>query len=92
MMAMPHGSRADGTPVTDQMIEAMTEEAEQGYDVEELLQRRRGRPTMGSAVSSVESVRLDPELKRDLVLRAATEGTSVSEVIRAAVRQYLRAG
>jgi hypothetical protein len=92
MMAMPHGSRADGTPVTDQMIEAMTEEAEQGYDVEALLQRRRGRPTMGSAVSSVESVRLDPELKRDLLLRAATEGTSVSEVIRAAVRQYLRAG
>ena len=92
MMATPHGSRADGTPVTDQMIEAMTDEAEQGYDVEELLQRRRGRPTMGSAVSSVESVRLDPELKRDLLLRAATEGTSVSEVIRAAVRQYLRAG
>ena len=92
MMATPHSSRVDGTPVTDQMIEAMTDEAEQGYDVEELLQRRRGRPTMGSAVSSVESVRLDPELKRDLLLRAATEGTSVSEVIRAAVRQYLRAG
>ena len=47
---------------------------------------------MGSAASSVESVRLDPELKRDLLLRAAEEGTSVSEVIRRAIGQYLRVG
>jgi len=46
---------------------------------------------MGSAASSVESVRLDPELKRDLLLRAAEEQTSVSEVIRRAIGQYLRA-
>jgi len=91
-MVTTHGSTADGTPVTDQLVEAMADEAEHGYDVEKLLQRRRGRPVMGSAPSSVESVRLDPELKRDLLLRAATEGTSVSEVIRAAVRQYLRVG
>jgi hypothetical protein len=32
---------------------------------------------MGSAAASVESVRLDPELKRDLLLRAAEESTSV---------------
>lgn len=51
-----------------------------------------GRPAMGSAASSVESVRLDPELKRDLLLRAAAEHTSVSQIIRDAVRQYLRAG
>jgi predicted transcriptional regulator len=43
-------------------------------------------------VATVESVRLDPELKRDLLLRAAEEQTSVSEVIRTAVRQYLHAG
>jgi predicted HicB family RNase H-like nuclease len=33
---------------------------------------------MGSAPSSVESVRLDPELKRHLLLRAAEEHISVS--------------
>jgi len=88
-----HGKRADGTPITDEVVEAMADEAEQGYDVEELLRRRQpGRPTMGSAVATVESVRMDPELKRDLLLRAAEEQTSVSEVIRTAVRQYLRAG
>ncbi len=45
-----------------------------------------------SSAASVESVRLDQELKRDLLLRAAEDGTSVSDLIRAAVRQYLRAG
>ncbi|MGH4013860.1 MAG: ribbon-helix-helix protein, CopG family [Pseudonocardiaceae bacterium] len=92
MITMTHGVKADGTPITDEMVEAMADEAEQGYDVEEILRRRRGgRPPMGSGASSVESVRLDPELKRDLLLRAAEEHISASEVIRRAVRQYLRA-
>lgn len=88
---MNHGTKADGTFITDEAVEAMADEAEHGYDVEELVRRRRqpGRPTMGSGIAMVESVRLDPELKRDLLLRAAEERTSVSEVIRAAVRQYL---
>ncbi len=46
---------------------------------------------MGSVASSVESVRLDPELERDLLLRAAQERISVSEAIRRAIGQYLRA-
>lgn len=91
-MATTDGSWADGSPLRDVDVEQLADEAERGYDVEELLQRRRGRPLMGSSAASVESVRLDPELKRDLLLRAAQEGTSVSDLIRAAVRQYLRAG
>ncbi len=89
-MTATHGAKADGSRITDEGVEAMADEAERGYDVEELLQRRRGRPAMGSAAASVESVRLDPELKRDLLLRAAQDGTSVSELIRTAVRQFLR--
>jgi len=94
-MTMSHGKKADGTSITDEAVEAMADEAEHGYDVEGLLRRRRrqpGRPTMGSGIATVESVRLDPELKRHLLLRAAEERTSVSEVIRAAVRQYLHVG
>ena len=90
-MPETHGSKADGTPITDDMVEAMADEAERGYDVEDILRRRRGgRPPMGSAASSVESVRLGPELKRDLLLRAAEEHISVSEAIRRAIGQYLR--
>ena len=70
----------------------MADEAEHGYDVEEIDRRRRGgRPPLGSAASSVESMRLDPELKRDLLMRAAEERISVSEAIRRAIGQYLRA-
>lgn len=73
------------------MIEAMADEAERGYDVEDLRRRRGGRPALGSSPSTVESVRLDPELKRDLLLRAAAKGVSVSEAIREALRQYVQA-
>ena len=92
-MSATHGRRSDGTPITDEMVEAMADEAELGYDIDEILRRRRGgRPPMGSAASTVESVRLDPELKRDLLLRAAEERITVSEAIRRAIGQYLRAG
>ncbi len=90
-MTTTHGTKADGTPITDKMIEAMADEAERGYDVEELRRRRGGRPALGSSPSTVESVRLDPELKRDLLLRASAQGVSVSEVIREALRQYVQA-
>ena len=89
---MNHGQHEDGTLITDAGFEAMAEEAERGYDVDTLLRRRRGgRPPLGSAAATVESVRLDPELKRALLLRAAEEHVSVSEVIRRAIGEYLQA-
>lgn len=91
-MPKTHGSKNDGTPVTDEVVEELADEAERGYDVDELLRRRRGgRPPLGSAPAAVESVRLDPELRRDLLLRAAEERRSVSEVIRSALHHYLQA-
>ena len=91
-MSSTHGHKSDGSPITDEMVEVMADEAERGYDVDEILRRRRGgRPPMGSAASTVESVRLDPELKRDLLLRAAEEHITVSEAIRRAIGQYLHA-
>jgi hypothetical protein len=86
-----HGTLADGTPVTDATVEALADEAERGYDAGTMLRRRAGRPAMGEGPASVESVRLDPDLKRDLILRAAAEGVSVSEVIRRALRDYVKA-
>jgi hypothetical protein len=87
------GKRKAGVGALDEArVEALVAEAERGYDVEEILQRRRGgRPALGSAAASVESVRLDPELKRELLLRAARDHTSVSEVIRRALGEYLHA-
>ena len=90
-MTEDHGHKEDGTVIIDEMVEAMADEAEAGYDVDQIIRRRGGRPAMGATPASVESVRLDPELKRELILRAAEEHISVSEAIRRAVRQYLRA-
>jgi hypothetical protein len=69
-------------------MEEMVTDAEGGYDVDELIRRRGGRPRLGSSPSTVESVRLDPKLKRDLILRPAEQGINLSEAIRTALRQY----
>ena len=88
-----YGHTASGKAIDDELIEAMAEEAADGYDVDEILARRskRGRPRLGTAPSTVESVRLDPELKQRLARRAETDGVPVSEVIREALRHHLEA-
>lgn len=92
-MAKPktHGRLSGGTPISDATVETLADEAERGYNVDKIIRRRTGRPAMGDAPASVESVRLDPDLKRDLILRASAEGISVSEVIRRALRDYVKA-
>jgi hypothetical protein len=45
----------------------------------------------GPAAGTVESIRLDPDLKRDLLLRAAHDHASVSDIIRRAIGEYLHA-
>jgi len=79
--------------LTDEIVEGLAHEAEAGFDVEEILGRRgkRGRPALGSRPSTVESVRLDPELKERLARRAERDGVPVSEVIREALRCHLDA-
>jgi len=63
MAKKPHGRTASGLPITDDLVEELAEKAEAGHDVDEILRRRGGRPPIGSAPASVESVRLDPELR-----------------------------
>lgn len=93
MTAEQHGYTQSGTPLTDELLNDLATEAEAGYDVDEILERpsRRGRPTLGSGPSTVESVRLDPELKAKLAQRAEDEGVPVSDVIREALRHHLDA-
>ena len=85
------GRTRDGEPITDEFVERLVAQAEEGFDVDEIVRRRGGRPPMGSAAAAVESVRLDPELERALRRRAEKEGRTNSEVIRDALRQYLEA-
>lgn len=92
MTKKTHGKTASGKTITDDLIDKLAQNAEAGYDVEETLRRRPGRPSMGSAPASVESVRLDPELRDALASRARRDHEAASSVIRKALRQYLKAG
>lgn len=92
MAKKTHGRTRSGKSITDELVEEVAKQAEEGFDVDEMLRRRGGRLPMGSAAASVESVRLDPELSDALRQRAEEEGRTSSDVIRAALRRYLKAG
>lgn len=84
---------SSGKPLTDDVIERLADEAEAGFAPDALAARRgrRGRPPLGAEAASVESVRLDPDLKQRLTQRAEDDGITVSEVIRDALRHHLEA-
>ncbi len=84
-----YGRTPDGTLITEELVERLSREAEAGYDVDQILERRRGRPPMGSGPATVESVRLDPELREALSQRARRDKEPTSSVIRRALRLYL---
>ncbi len=87
-----YGKTASGKRITDELVEQIADKAEAGYDVDETLRRRGGRPPIGSAAASVESVRLDPELRKALTQRAKRDHETTSSVIRNALRKYLQVG
>lgn len=79
----------DGVPVSDDMIETWSKEAEAGYPVGQL--RRRGRRPIGEGPGEVIPVRMDATLLNALAARAELDHVSRSEAIRAAVRAWLDA-
>ncbi len=89
MAKKAYGRTASGAPITDELVAGLAEKAEAGYSVEETIRRRGGRPPIGSAAASVESVRLEPELRLALAQRAEHDHETTSAVIRKALRRYL---
>jgi hypothetical protein len=92
MAKKTYGKTKSGLEITDELVERLAAKAQAGYDVDEILRRRGGRPPLGSAAARVESVRLDPELQQALADRAAKDHDTTSSVIRKALRQYLTSG
>ena len=80
---------AGGVPLTDDVIQRLADEAETGYDPA-ALRRKGGRRPIGSAAARVVPVRLDPELEEALKARAEADHSNTSEVIRKALRAWLR--
>src|SRR5713226_9371208 len=79
-----------GRILTDEELAALADEADRGYNVEDL-KRRPGRPLLGSAPAVVVPVRLYPDLHSAIKLRANAEKTSVSDLVRQALVAYLGA-
>lgn len=79
-----------GTKLTKKVIEALADEAERGYDLSTAKRVRMGRPALGGEGASPRiQVRVDPELAQALKARALQEHRSVSELARAALREYV---
>lgn len=86
-----YGRSKTGVELTDGVLQRLAEEAEAGLDVTKL-RRRPGRPAMGSGPAETLPVRLDPELRKAVDDRAFAAQTTASDVIREALRRYLKVG
>ena len=84
------GRTEAGVALTEDVLNRMAHEAEVGLDISKL-RRRPGRPSMGSGPANTLPVRLDPELREAVDARAKTDHTTASDVVREALRQYLKA-
>lgn len=84
-----HGRSKSGVELTNEVLERMADEAEAGLDVSRL-RRRPGRPAMGSGRAEAFPVRLEPELRKALDERAAQDETTPSEIMREALRRFLK--
>ncbi len=84
-----YGQTESGEPITDEMIERFAEEAERGDEPGQLQGRHRGpgRPPLGHAAKSGESVRREPALRDEVARRARIEGLTVFELMRSALRR-----
>lgn len=70
---------------TDEQYKAWADEAEAGYDVEELKRRGRGRPGRGAEPMQVVAVRMTAEELEALDATAAKQQLTRSEAIRVAL-------
>jgi hypothetical protein len=77
-----------GRPLDQADIERLADEAEKGYESDQVV-RRSGRRRMGSAPAEVLPVRLSPELRAAVEARANLTHATVSEVVRDALRSFL---
>ena len=78
----------DLSMVSDEQIQQWANEAEAGYDVEELKRRGRGRPGRGAEPMQVVAVRLTADELEALDKLAKKEHLSRSEAIRRALADF----
>ncbi|CAN5811878.1 hypothetical protein BH18ACT2_BH18ACT2_09400 [soil metagenome] len=86
-----YGRTKSGVELTDEVLDHMASEAEAGLDVDRL-RRRPERPPLHSASTDFLAVRIDRELRKAVQERATADNATTSDVVRAALRHYLKIG
>jgi HicB family len=79
-----------GRHLTDADIDRLADMAERGFDLSTWVPRP-GRPSLGASAGAHSpriAVRLPPSLHRRVVIRAAEEGRSISDVVRELLERY----
>lgn len=77
----------NGHEVSDEQVQAWADEAEAGYDADQL-KRRWGRPPRAEKASQVIPTRFSDSELAELMERADREGMDRSTAIRTAVREW----
>ncbi|HWH24256.1 MAG TPA: ribbon-helix-helix protein, CopG family [Candidatus Limnocylindria bacterium] len=81
-----------GRRLTGEDLERMADEAEQGFDLSKWV-HRRGRPPLENGTGEPSpriAVRVPASLRDRVASRAAAEGRTVSEVVRALLEGYVQ--
>lgn len=82
--------RIQGKLVTEEQLDAWSDEAEAGYDIA-WLKKRMGRPTRAENASKVVPVRLTEAELEAVMARAKRERLNRSDAIRQALAQWAAA-
>jgi hypothetical protein len=85
------GRTIRGREVAEEEVDEWVDEAEAGYDVDDLRKRVIGRPTRGTEASQVVPVRLTADELAAVMARAEREHLNRSEAIRAAIAAWSHA-
>jgi hypothetical protein len=80
-----------GEEADSRLVRELSDEADAGYDLSRAKKKRVGRPSLGAGVSPRVSFRLAPTTYKRARRRAAAEKTTVSELARTALEQYVSA-
>lgn len=81
---------SSGRELSESDIEAIAKEVERkAYDVEDL-KERRDVLSLGPAQVDVIPVRIEPDVREAIAARAEAEETTTTEIIRRALRSYLK--
>jgi hypothetical protein len=83
--------KMQGREVSEAEVDQWVDEAEAGYDVDELTRRAGGRPSRGTAASQVVPVRLTADELEAVMRRAEKEHLNRSDAIRAALAAWANA-